>query len=142
MKKSLFLPVALVSILILGGCVKREQADAKLANACMAAVNVFLDESEQIDHLKGSDFTASPEGPDFRHVTIHAVSIDGWLESESDYECIFQEGFGFMNSGYSASIYQVRAGDSVYGKSGNEILGDAEDHLKLNDAVRKALYEK
>jgi len=68
--------------------------------------------------------------------------MDGWLETENDYECVFQEGFGFLNSGYTASIYQVHVGDDIYGSAGGQIQGDAQDHLKLNEAVRKSLYGK
>ena len=139
MKKSLLVILAL-SVLTLSGCVSREQADAKLAKACQAAVNVFLPEGQHIEKISGADFTASPEGPDFRHVTIHTIMMDGWLETEYDYECVFQEGFGFMNSGFTASIHQVIVDGEVYGKAGNEILGDAQDHIKLNEAVRKSLY--
>ncbi|MCB9990548.1 MAG: hypothetical protein H6867_04090 [Rhodospirillales bacterium] len=140
MKQSLLVIIAL-STLVLTGCVNREQADAKLTKACQAAVNVFLPEGQHVEKVSSTDFTASPEGPDFRHVTIHSIVMDGWLETQYDYECVFQEGFGFMNSNFTASIHQVIVDGQVYGKAGNEILGDAQDHIKLNEAVRKALYE-
>jgi hypothetical protein len=129
-----------ICVLALTGCVNREQADAKLSKACEAAVGVFLPEGQRIDKIKDAAYSASPEGPGFRHVTINTIMMDGWLETENAYECIFQEGFGFMNSNFTASIHQVKIGDRVVGKSGNEILGDAQDHIKLNEAVRKALY--
>lgn len=132
--------MALLCVLMLSGCMSREQADAKLAKACEAAVNAFLDETQRIDNIKDATFSGSPVGPDYRHVTIHTIMIDGWLETEYDYECIFQEGFGFLNSGYTASIYQVNTGETIIGHSGNQILGDAEEHIKLNNAVREALY--
>jgi hypothetical protein len=44
-------------------------------------------------------------------------------------------------SSFTASIYQVRTGERIVGKSGNEILGDAQDFLKLTDAIREAMYE-
>jgi hypothetical protein len=46
-----------------------------------------------------------------------------------------------MNQNYVASLYQLRIGDQVYGKAGNEILGDAQDFIKLTDAIRAAMYE-
>lgn len=134
--------VAILCVLALSGCINREQADAKLAKACEAAVNAFLPEGQRIDKIKDATYSASPQGPDFRHVKIHTVMMDGWLETEYDYECTFQEGFGFLNSGFTASIYQVNTGETVIGKAGNEVLGTAEDHMKLNEAVRKALYEE
>lgn len=140
MKKSTGL-AALACVIALTGCVNREQADAKLGKGCAAAVNVLLEDGQRIDEVKSSSATASPVGPDFRHVTIHTVMMDGWLETEYDYECTFQEGFGFLNSGYTASLYEVQVGDKVVGKAGDKILGSAEDHLKVIEAVRQALYE-
>ena len=133
--------LALLCVLIVTGCMSREQADAKLAKACEAAVNVFLVDGQRIDKVNNATFSGSPVGPDFRHVTIHTAMIDGWLEAEYDYDCTFQEGFGFLNSGYTASIYNVNVDGRIIGKSGSEILGEAEDHMKLNEAVRAALYE-
>lgn len=134
--------LSLFCVLTLSGCVNRTQADAKLSRACEAAVNTILDDTQRIDKVKSATFTGSPVGPDFRHVTIHTIMLDGWLETDYDYDCIFQEGFGFLNSGYTASIHQVKTEDRIIGKSGNEISGDFDDFVKLTDAVRKALYEE
>jgi hypothetical protein len=132
--------MALLCLCLVTGCVNREQADAKLANACEAAVNAFLPEGQRIDKVNDVTFSGSPVGPDFRHVTIHTAMIDGWLEAEFDYDCTFQEGFGFLNSGYTASIHNIVVDGRIIGKSGAEILGEAEDHIKLNEVVREALY--
>lgn len=43
--------------------------------------------------------------------------------------------------GYTAAIYQVIMDERVVGGAGSEILGSAQEFIKLNDAVRKALYE-
>lgn len=142
MIKRISLLTALLCTIMLSGCMSREQADAKLSNACAAAVSVFLDDTQRIDEVKSATFSGSPVGPDFRHVTIHTVQLEGWLEGEYDYDCVFQEGFGFLNSGYTASIYQVTVNGETVGKAGAKILGSPEDHMKLNEAVRKALYEE
>jgi len=141
MRRSALFFAGLSCVLALTGCVNREQADAKLAKACAAGVDVLLPEGQKVGEIKGSTFGASPVGPGYRNVDIHAVTMDGWLETETDYTCIFEESFSFLNTGYTASIYQVRTGERVIGKSGNEILGDAEDFIKLTDAVRDALYK-
>jgi hypothetical protein len=133
--------LALLCFPALAGCVSREQADAKLIKGCTAGVSVLLPEGRTVGEIKGSQITASPEGPDFRHVTLNAVEKDNWLENEVQYECTFEEEFGFMNSSYTGSIYQIKFDDQVYGKSGGEILGSAEDFLKLTDAIRKAMYQ-
>jgi hypothetical protein len=77
-----------------------------------------------------------------RFITIHTTTADGWLDEDRDFSCIFEESFGFMNMNYTASIYQLRiSDDEIYGKAGKEIMGDAQDFIKLTDAIRKAMYE-
>ncbi len=137
--RSLFL--ALFCLLTLSACVSREQADDKLARGCAAGVQALLPENMTIKEIKDKEFADSPEGPNMRYVKLKAVTLDGWLETEQEYQCIFEESFGFMKASYTASVYQVRTGDTVYGKSGNEILGNAQDFLKLTDAIRKAMYQ-
>lgn len=126
--------------LLLSGCVSREQADAKLAKGCEAGVNALLPEGRTISKVADAKFSPSPEGANMRHVTLKAIENDGFLEVENSFECIFEESFGFLNANYTASVYQVRTGERVVGKSGNEILGDAQDFLKLTDAIREAMY--
>lgn len=142
MKYSPILTVAFLgSALLLTGCVNREQADAKLANACKAAVNVFLPETAKVDKIESTTATPSPEGPGFRHVTIHTITVDGWIEEKYDYECVFQESFGFMKANFTASIETVTVNGETYGRAGGQVLGDVQQMIDLTDAVRKALYE-
>src|SRR5688500_12096839 len=108
----------LLCSLSLTGCVNREQADEKLVQGCVAGIGALLPEGRTVGTIKDKKITASPEGPDFRHVALTAGEADGWLENEVQYECIFQEAFGFMNASHTASIYQIRFDDQVYGKSG------------------------
>ena len=137
MKKNLIL-VAMMS-LALTGCVNREQADAKLGNACKAAVNEFLGAGMQIDRIESVDASPSPVGNGYRHVLLNTITVDGWLEEKNQYECTFEESFGFMKMNYTASFYQLRIGEEMIGKSGNEIVGSAQDFMKITDAVRQAL---
>ncbi len=129
------------ALLALSGCVDRAQADKKLASACEAGVKALLPRDEKIDRIADSTFKDSPTGPNHRHVTIAAIMDSDWLEDEVAYECVFEESFGFLNMHYTASIYQVHLQDRVVGKAGNKILGDADDFLKLTDAIREALYD-
>ncbi len=125
----------------LSACVDREQADTLLVKGCLAGVGSLLPEGESTGQVKNKSFTASPEGPDMRHVKIITIAGDGWLEEERTFECIFQESFGLFNSNYVASIHQLRFDDHIYGKAGNEIQGSFDDFVKLTDAIRKAMYE-
>lgn len=129
-----------VCAMTLSACVSREQADAKLAKGCEAGVNVILPEGRKITRIAKSEFTPATEGAGMRHVKLTAVETDGFLETENVFECVFEESFGFLGSGHTAAIYQVRAGDTMIGKSGNQIVGDAQIFLKLNDAMRDAMY--
>ena len=77
-----------------------------------------------------------------RHVKLTmGADEEGWIGESESYECIFDETFGFMNSSYTASIYQVRVAEQIYGKSGNQIQGSFDDFVKLTDAIREAMYE-
>lgn len=141
MTKKSFIFISLSTALLLTGCVSRDDADMKLAHACRAGVQTLLPQNLKIDRIIGREASKSPEGPDMRYIKIKTVTIDGMLEEDKDYECIFEEDFGMFGMGYTASVYQVRTGDAMYGKSGNEIKGDADVFLKLTDAMRNALYD-
>ena len=107
MKKIATLCLAVICTAALTGCVSREQADAKLAKACAAGVNVFLQDGQQIDKIVESKFTPSPVGQGFRHVTLVATVKNDLLEQNHTYECDCQESFGFKNSNYSASTEKL-----------------------------------
>lgn len=126
--------------LALTGCVNREQADAALAKGCAAGVRALLPEGYALGEIRNRHFSPSPEAIGARHVRLTAIEMDGYLEDEVTYDCIFEENFGFMNSGHVASIYQIRIHDRVIGKSGNQIQGDFNEFLQLTDAIRKAMY--
>lgn len=134
------LGIALCTI-ALAGCVNREQADEKLAKGCAAGVKSLLPDGGEMQPVKEKKFTPAADGPNMRHVTLVTANTDGWVEEESKYECIFEESFGFMSSSYTASIYQIRIGENIYGKSGNEIRGSFNDFVKLTDGIRAAMYE-
>jgi hypothetical protein len=125
----------------LTGCVSREQADAKLAKACEAGIMALLPEGTNVGKVAGSTFTASAEGQGLRHVALKLEHQDGWIEEDTVYECTFEESFGPMKNNFTASLYNLKMGEQSYGKFGNEILGDAQDFIKLTDAIRKSLYE-
>lgn len=125
----------------LSGCVNRQQADDTLAKGCLAGVNAMMPEGETAGEIKEKSFSMSPEGPNMRHVKIKTTAADGWIEEDRPFECIFEETFGFLKSSHVASIYQLRVGDQIYGKSGNEIRGSFEDFTKITDAIREAMYK-
>jgi hypothetical protein len=133
--------VLLLCALSLAGCVNRQQADVKLAKGCAAAAGALLPDGQTLGEVIEKKSTSSPEGANYRHMTIKVKQMDGWLEGDGTYECTFEEDFGFLNSQYTGSIYQLKVGDKIYGQAGKEIMGTAEEMVKITDAVRKAMYE-
>lgn len=140
--RSYYAALAVLAALSLTGCVNRQQADAKLAKGCAAGVAALLPEGQSLGEVISKESSPSPEGAHYRHVTIKVKQMDGWLEGDGTYECTFEENFGFMNSNYTGSIYQLKVGEKVYGKAGGEILGTADDFIKITEAIRKAMYEE
>src|SRR5262245_51228970 len=113
--------LGLMALLFLPGCVTREQADAKLASACAAASELFLDEGFKIKEIKDRLYgDVSELGTGYRRVTLKAIESDSWFEVDKDYECIFVESFGFANISHRATIYQVKVNDQIYGKEGDK----------------------
>ncbi|MDB5491239.1 MAG: putative lipoprotein [Micavibrio sp.] len=141
MSSSFRLSLLLLCALSLSGCVNRAQADTKLAKGCAAAAGALLPDGQTLGEVLEKKSTPSPEGPNYRHMTIKVKQMDGWLEGDGTYECTFEEDFGFLNAQYTGSLYQLKIGEKTYGKAGNEVMGTAEDFLKITDAVRKAMYE-
>lgn len=131
----------LLGVLVtLSACVDRGKADEKLAKGCAAAVEQFLPEGQSIKEITNKVYGESSElGKGYRYVTLRALETDGWSDADKEYRCIFEEQFGFLGGGYTAVIYQVRVNDEVYGKKDGQILGTFEDHLKLEQAVEKAM---
>lgn len=143
MKTRLF-RVFLVFICAIGltSCVSREQADAKLVKACAAGIDALNGEDREISRVIESETEPSPVGPDHRHVTMTVLETDHWVEENVVYECVFQETFGLFKQTHTAAIYQLRLGDGkIIGRSGAEIVGSTRDFMKLEDAIRGALYD-
>lgn len=132
--------LAIAALLPLTACVDRTKADDKLARACAAGVEAFLPEGTSIKDIKDRIFGESDTGGSgARYVTLKALETDGWADTDKEYRCIFQEDFGFLGTGYTALLYQLKIDDKIYGKEGDQILGSYEDQLKLHETVDKVL---
>lgn len=137
MKKFYFL---FLCLLALSACVSREDADAKLAKGCRAGVESLMSGDFKINEIKDRTFRQSPEfGPDYREVMLSVVESDGWSSSDKNIICVFSEGFGFLNAGYTATLHQLKKDEQIYGQDGSEIRGSVEDHLKLHQAVEQGM---
>lgn len=141
MMKKQILCILFALTLPLSACVTREQADEKLVRGCAAATASLLPEDQVMGPIIAHEFTESSEGPTFRHLTIHTKQDEEWLSGEAVYDCTFEETFGFLNITYNAFVYQLKLGEAVYGKVNGEIVGDAEDFIKLDKAFEKAMAQ-
>lgn len=135
------LPLLLLSLIILSGCVDRATADEKLATGCAAGAEIFLDEGFKIKEITDKKFRDSPSlGRGYREVTLSVIESDGWYDGETTYQCIFVETVGLLNTTHKATIYQLRlSDDEIYGKEGDKLLGTFEDHLKLTETVEQGM---
>ncbi|MGH1404801.1 MAG: hypothetical protein ACRBDL_11210 [Alphaproteobacteria bacterium] len=132
--------ICLSCVILLCSCVTRDQADKRLEAGCRAAAEMFIDSDFFVKKIKRVTSKPSAEfGAGYRDITIFAVESDNWLDLDKEYKCTFAEEFGLLNATYQASLYQVHVNDKTYGKKGDQILGDIEDHLKLVKAVQDAM---
>jgi len=128
----------LASCLALTGCISRQEADKRLENGCAAGAELFLGEGHKIKEVKDRIFRDEPTlGGGYREARLTIVDSDGWYDADKEIRCIFLETYNFM--GHTATIYQLKMDDKTWGKEGNEILGSMEEHMKLDEAVDKAL---
>lgn len=140
MKKPFLL--ILSCLLILTGCVSRNQADERLARGCAAGIELFLEDGFTIKEIKKKSFKDNPDlGKGYRQVTLKAVETDNWLDVDKEYRCIFVESFGLLNTSHKATIYQIKVNDQTYGKEGDKILGTFEDHLRLTEVVEQTMNQ-
>jgi hypothetical protein len=129
------------SLLALTGCVSREQADKRLENGCAAGAELFLGEGHKVKGIKDRIFRDSPDlGSGYREVRLTIVDSDDWSDVDKEVRCIFAENYNPMS--HSATIYQLKMDDKIWGKEGNEILGSMEEHLKLTETVEQGLNRK
>ena len=131
----------LCSLLFLSGCVSRNEADKKLAQVCQKAVEIFLPDYQKIKSVKKTEFSvpANPDDGD-RHVVLHVVLDDNYLDENKTYSCNFYEHRGFLNTSYSADIAQIDMGDgTVYGRKDGEILGGFDNWQKVAKKIAPLL---
>ncbi|MGQ0527177.1 MAG: hypothetical protein ACT4OY_03990 [Alphaproteobacteria bacterium] len=138
MKTKIFL--FLLCGIFLAGCISREDADAKLARGCAAGAQILMTDGFTIKETKGQTFRESPEfGKGYREVNLSILESDEWTNNDKDIICVFSEEFGFFGMAYTAAIYQIQKDGQIYGRSGDQILGTMEDHLKLMEAVEREM---
>ena len=137
--------IALASIsLLLAGCISREEADMRLQRGCAAGAELFLEDGHKVKEVKDHIFRDNPDlGPGYREVRLTFVDSDGWYDSDKEVRCIFEDSLNFFGLlGHTATIYQLKMDDKVWGMEGKEILGSMQDHLKLTETVEQGLNRR
>lgn len=139
MKHSALILICATSIL-LTGCVSREHADTKLAEACAAGAAAFFDEREKSEGIEKQTATESVKmGIGHRDVAITLKVNDGFATTPKEYACVFAEEFGALGMVYTAAIVQINMNGRIIGQDGLEMIGTAEEITKLNEAVASVL---
>jgi hypothetical protein len=139
MKYSALLMLCTASLL-LSGCVSRQHADTKLAEACAAGAAAFFDEREKSEGIeKQTAIESAKMGIGHRDVAITLKVNDGFATASKDYACTFAEEFGAMGMTYTAAIVQIKLGDKILGQDGLDLVGTPEEITKLNEAVAGVL---
>ena len=127
-------------ILVLTSCVSRQDADQKLGKACEAAAGVFRTEGFTVKSVKKVDAKVSKEfGSGYRQIKVFVTESDSWLDVDKEYNCVFAEEFGILNSSFTADLYQIEVDNQVYGMKDNTLMGGTDIHLKLMRAVASEL---
>lgn len=130
----------LLSVLMLPGCMSRDQADARLARGCIAGAALFLEDGVEVKQIRNSIFRDDPQlGPGYREVRLVVLEGDGWYDTDKEYKCIFVESMGPFGMSHTATIYQVNVNGEIYGQDGDKILGGFDDHLMLTETVEQAM---
>lgn len=137
--------LTLTGLVLLTGCISRQEADRKLVNGCVAGVREFIVEPDMEITITGPDEVnvgPSELGEGFREVSMTLTVDDGWYQEEKHYGCVFRESFGAFNMSHDVVIQLVDLGDGRYiGSKDGLIRGDIEDHVRLTNAVSRGLLE-
>ncbi|MCD8497405.1 MAG: hypothetical protein LRZ85_04575 [Alphaproteobacteria bacterium] len=144
---SLFLPsLTILLVLSLGACgFDRDAQDKKLTKGCQAAIKTTMNAQTTIESINKSTFgfvETLGNGKNYRSVKLDVTQKDdGWRQNDQQYECIFIESINMAGGGMKAEIYQLKHGETVYGRDdkGN-VIGNLNDWLSLQDVVKQALY--
>lgn len=138
MKKFALLTIA-VSTIALSGCVNQEQADAKMAKGCEAA----LMEKMGADNIKdvkpmGGEAQVTVDG-EYRKINLTYVETGSFDETPLPAFCLFNEQWGMGKSSHTAILDQLSVNGDVSGKQGGVVQGDLQDFLKLTDAAARGM---
>lgn len=133
--------LSLLSVLVLlSGCVGREQADANLQKGCEAAVKLHIPDGFTIKEIKSVNFSTPNDITDGnRKVSMNVIESDGWYDGDKVYSCNFDEEFGFMNMNHKVQIMQINVDGRIFGMQNGNIVGGIQEWQKIMDASADAI---
>jgi hypothetical protein len=141
MKRLVATTLALSLAVSLAACGKpdRQTADAKLADACVAAVKALYAPEDTLT-VKEKTFAndKSQDGTPLRtaKLTAHYVRNGGIIE-QKEYSCSFEEKGGMF--AYQANFYRMTKDGMNYGNFNGSMEGDYGDLLKIQEATEGVL---
>ena len=141
MKKFVVL-IAGISTLALSACVTQEQADAKMAKGCEAAIGAMI-QPRTIKTVKST--TAEDEktmGSVYRRVHVTYIENDDFAEMDKQGSCLYSQQWGLFKGTHAALLEQVMYNDILIGKKDGNIEGDMNAFLKLNEKVDAAMGQQ
>lgn len=133
------IPLCILSLALLSGCVNRDKADATLAKGCAAGAGIYLPDGTEIKELKSHRAKPDLTGAGDRMVEITVHEGDGWYDADKTYSCIFNESFGFLNTTHSAEIVQLNKDGQIYGKIDGADMDAYNEWVQLGNAVSNAM---
>lgn len=133
--------IILPCLFLLGACVNREQADEKLAKACVAGAQAFMPENFEVQGTGKAHFDYSQaQGRGFREVSVTVTQSDGWYTEDKEYKCVFAENMAPFGMSHSAEIMALSFDDQFYGRGEDgKLQGAMDDFVKLGKAVKAVL---
>jgi len=142
MKANVKLCSLVLCLMILTGCVTRQDADKKMGKACEAAARIFRTDGFTVKSVNKVDSKISKKfGNGYRDVTVSVTESDSWLDIDKDYNCTFAENFGMLNSSFDADLYRIEVDGQIFGMDDGQILGGPEIQIQLDRAVKSVLYD-
>lgn len=128
--------MAMVCLMLLSGCVSREQADQRLAEGCAMGAGLFLEEEAEVLEIKEINAVKDTSmNAEFRRIDMVVLEGDDWYSEDKEYSCVFSETYALFGLTHTAEIIQLRMGDEIHGQDGRKIMGEINDYLRLKDTV-------
>ncbi len=139
-----FLPMLPVFILLSACAPSREEADAKLADACLAAVQAVSGNNVEIfiDKKSFASDTAA-DHTKLRVVVLESrISVDKSAYSQRRFSCTFEENVSAFGLAYSARFYNLDLDNGMkYGNINGVVTGDFNDIARIAHAVDDVLLK-